>query len=227
MRRSLKFIHTVSTAVLVGTLVLQLVIAFRYNALLAADDATALGARAVLVEVTRWVMGPSLVVCVVSGLLLMGLNRTFASAGWVWAKALLGLMLVKGVITIQDPAVHELYALAVQGIAGKAEALAELARLARMEWLGGWLALVLAVAAIAFGVWRPRFGAAEQAPRGVRAARGAGDDRADGLADDAADNAAAAEAANDAAAQPAAARLQEVHPARGARAVVAPERAGV
>lgn len=165
MRRSLKFIHTVATAALVGALVLQLVIGFRYNPALAANDATALGARAVLVEVTRWVMGPSLVVCVVSGLLLMGLNKTFASAGWVWAKALLGLMLVKGVITIQDPAVHELYALATQGIAGNPDALAELARLTRMEWLGGWLALALAIAAIAFGVWRPRFASAGEARR--------------------------------------------------------------
>jgi hypothetical protein len=168
MRRPLKFIHTVATAALVGALALQLVIAFRYNPALAANDATALGARAVLVEVTRWVMGPSLVICVVSGLLLMGLNKTFASAGWVWAKALLGLMLVKGVITIQDPAVHELYALATHGIAGKPEALAELARLARMEWLGGWLALALAVVAIAFGVWRPRFASAGQAQRRPR-----------------------------------------------------------
>jgi hypothetical protein len=202
MRRPLKFIHTVSTATLVGALVLQLVVAFRYNALLATDDATALGARAVLVEVTRWVMGPSLVVCVVSGLLLMGLNRTFASAGWVWAKALIGFMLVKGVITIQDPAVHELYALATQGIAGKVEALAELARLARMEWLGGWLALALAVGAIAFGVWRPRFGSAAEVPRRSRN-----------------------EAANDEAAEVASAdSADELAPA--ARAVVAREGAG-
>jgi hypothetical protein len=208
MRRPLKFIHTVATAALVGALALQLVIAFRYNPQLAADDATALGARAVLVEVTRWVMGPSLVVCVVSGLLLMGLNRTFASAGWVWAKALLGLMLVKGVITIQDPAVHELYALAVQGIAGKADALAELARLARMEWLGGWLALALSVAAIAFGVWRPRFASAAEARR-PRSASAAGDGDGD-------DSALVNEAANDA---------EAAAPARGARAVVAREAA--
>ncbi len=211
MRRPLKFIHTVATAALVGALALQLVIAFRYNPLLATDDATALGARAVMAEVTRWVMGPSLVVCVVSGLLLMGLNRTFASAGWVWAKALLGLMLVKGVITIQDPAVHELYALAMQGIAGKADALAELARLARMEWLGGWLALTLAVAAIAFGVWRPRFASAAEERRRPRST--AADD--DGEAVAGAADVAANDAANDAQAQP----------ARGARAVVARETA--
>jgi hypothetical protein len=201
MRRPLKFIHTVATAALVGALALQLVIAFRYNPALAANDATALGARAVLVEVTRWVMGPSLVICVVSGLLLMGLNKTFASAGWVWAKALLGLMLVKGVITIQDPAVHELYALATQGIAGNADALAELARLTRMEWLGGWLALALAVAAIAFGVWRPRFASAGQ----VRGSR-----------DEAANDGTAAESA----AEPSGALAR-----RGSAAVVARDRA--
>ncbi|MCA3213535.1 MAG: DUF2269 family protein [Burkholderiales bacterium] len=155
MRRSLKFIHTVGTATLLGTLALQLVIAFRYNALLAGDDAVAAGARQVMVEVTRWVMGPSLVVVIVTGLLLMGLNRSFASAYWVWAKALIGLLLVKAVITVNDPVVHELMALVAQGIAGKEAALAELARLARMEWLGAWLSVALCVAAVAFGVWRP------------------------------------------------------------------------
>jgi hypothetical protein len=215
MRRPLKFIHTVATAALVGALALQLVIAFRYNPALAANDATALGARAVLVEVTRWVMGPSLVICVVSGLLLMGLNKTFASAGWVWAKALLGLMLVKGVITIQDPAVHELYALATQGIAGKPEALAELARLARMEWLGGWLALALAIAAIAFGVWRPRFASAGQAQRRPR------DDAAnEPVADQAKDE--TRDEARDVARVKA---LDEPKAARGAGAVLARENA--
>jgi hypothetical protein len=59
------------------------------------------------------------------------------------------------VITVNDPVVHELMALVAQGIAGKEAALAELARLARMEWLGAWLSVALCVAAVAFGVWRP------------------------------------------------------------------------
>lgn len=166
MRRSLKFVHSVATATLVGALALQLLIAARYGAGVAAGDALAVGARQVMVEVSRWLLVPSLVLVVVSGLLLMGLNRTFSSAGWVWIKAFIGLLLVKGVITINDPAVRDIAALAVQGgIAGNAEALAELARLARMEWLGGWLALALTIAGIGFGVWRPRFSGAEKPAR--------------------------------------------------------------
>jgi hypothetical protein len=158
MRRTLKFIHTVSTATLVGALALQLLISWRVGPVLASGDALALGARQVMVDVSRWVMVPSLVVVVVTGLLLMGLSRTFSSAGWVWVKALIGLLLVKAVITINDPAAREIAALAGQGIAaGNVDALAELARLARMEWLGSWLALALAIVATGFGVWRPRF----------------------------------------------------------------------
>ncbi|MDZ7651884.1 MAG: hypothetical protein U5L03_04675 [Burkholderiaceae bacterium] len=158
MRRSLKFVHTVATATLVGALVLQLLMAWRYTPGVATGDALAIGARQVMVDVSRWVLVPSLVVVVVSGLLLMGLNKTFGSAGWVWIKAMIGLLLVKGVISINDPAARDIAALVSQGaIAANAEALAELARLARMEWLGGWLALVLAIAGIGFGVWRPRF----------------------------------------------------------------------
>jgi hypothetical protein len=158
MRHPLKFIHTVATATLVGALALQLLMAWRYTPGLAGGDALAISARQVMADVSRWVLVPSLAVVVVSGLLLMGLNKTFSSAGWVWIKAMIGLLLIKGVISINDPAARDIAALVGPGsIAANADALAELARLTRMEWLGGWLALLLAIAAIGVGVWRPRF----------------------------------------------------------------------
>lgn len=161
MRRTLKFIHTVSTATLVGALALQIVVAWRYTAGVPVGEVAAVGARQALAVVSQWVLLPSMVVCIVTGLLLMGSNRTYASAGWAWAKALLGLMLIKAVISINDPAARDLAAWALHAAAnglaaGDPAALAEVARLARMEWLGTWLTLALAVAAIAFGVWRPR-----------------------------------------------------------------------
>jgi hypothetical protein len=123
-------------------------------------------------------MVPSLVVVVVTGLLLMGLNRTFGSAGWVWIKALIGLLLVKAVITINDPAAREIAAMVGQGIAtANADALAELARLTRMEWLGSWLALALAIAAIGFGVWRPRFSEPQRRAEPAPASDAATDER--------------------------------------------------
>jgi uncharacterized membrane protein len=158
MRQSLKFLHTVATAVLVGALLLQLLVSLRYGLMPAAAEPAAAATRALLVDAVRWLLGPSVVLVVVTGLLLMGLNRSFASAGWVWAKALLGLMLVKTVITVCDPVARELLALGVSRLAaGDPGALDELARLARMEWLGTWLAMALAVVAIALGIWRPRF----------------------------------------------------------------------
>jgi hypothetical protein len=182
MRRPLKFVHTAATATLVGALALQLLMAWRYAPGLAAGDAIAVGARQVMVDVSRWLLVPSLVVVVVSGLLLMGLNRSFSSAGWVWIKALIGLLLVKGVISINDPAARDIAALVGQGsIAANVEALAELARLARMEWLGGWLALVLAIAGIGFGVWRPRFSDPPKRPAAYE--RKADADDADEVAD--------------------------------------------
>ncbi len=154
MRRTLKFIHTVSTATLVGALALQIVVAWRYTAGVPVGEVAAVGARQALAVVSQWVLLPSMVVCIVTGLLLMGSNRTYASAGWAWAKALLGLMLIKAVISINDPAARDLAAWALHAAAnglaaGDPAALAEVARLARMEWLGTWLTLALAVAAIA------------------------------------------------------------------------------
>lgn len=163
MRKSLKFVHTVATAVLVGALLLQLAIAYRYAGLAPADAAT-IEARQLMADVARWVTTPSMAVVVLTGLLLMSLNATFMSAGWVWAKALIGLLLVKGVITLVDPAARELALLAAQG-ASNAEAMAELARFVRMERGGAWVALLLCLTAIAFGIWRPRLASARAAAR--------------------------------------------------------------
>jgi uncharacterized membrane protein len=160
MRKALKFVHTVATAVLVGALLLQLAIAYRYVGLSPADAAT-VEARQLMAAAARWVTTPSMAVVVLTGLLLMAQNATFMSAGWVWAKALIGLLLVKGVITLVDPAAREIALLAAGGAVGSD--LAELARLVRMERGGAWVALLLCLAAIAFGIWRPRFASARAA----------------------------------------------------------------
>ncbi len=176
MRRFLKFLHTVATATLVGALALQLLFVWRYETALVAGDATAIAVRHVALVVTQWLTVPSLVVCVVTGLALMGINRSFASAGWVWIKAGIGLLLIKGVMAVTEPAVRDLSALVAQtaSLATDAGALAEVARLARMEWLSGWLALVLSLASIALGVWRPRFNEGRAAARAQAAASAVG-----------------------------------------------------
>jgi uncharacterized membrane protein len=157
MQRSLKFVHTVATALLVGALALQLLVAYRYGAPPPEAGAAAGAARGLAAEVSRWLLVPSLVVVVVSGLLLMGINRSYGAAGWVWAKALIGLMLVKTVITLTHPAARDLATSAAgQTTAAGAFTAEAVAQLVRMEWNGAWVALVLSVAAIAFGVWRPR-----------------------------------------------------------------------
>lgn len=157
MQKSLKFVHTVATALLVGALALQLLVAFRYGAPPPDGEASAVGARLLMAEVSRGLLVPSMVVVVVSGLLLMGINRTFGAAGWVWAKALIGLMLVKAVITLTHPAARDLAAHAAREATAAGAVTADaVAQLLRMEWNGAWVALALTVAAIAFGVWRPR-----------------------------------------------------------------------
>lgn len=93
-----------------------------------------------MAEVSRWIMTPSTMVVAVSGLLPLGLINTFSSAGWVWAKAQIGLLLAKAVIGLVDPGARDMAALARTGLAAAdTEASAELARLIRMEWGGrGW-----------------------------------------------------------------------------------------
>jgi hypothetical protein len=71
MRQPPKFIDTVTTAVLFGAPMLQLVISFRYGGALKAGDSTEVGAPQAMAEVTRWLTAPSRPVVVVTGLLLV------------------------------------------------------------------------------------------------------------------------------------------------------------
>jgi hypothetical protein len=180
MRRSLKFVHTVATMGLVGAFVVQLIVAARTPPMAGTEVAALLGARQLMVDVAGWVLLPSTAAMLVSGLLLMGSNRSYSSAGWVWAKALLGLVLIKAVLLINHSAARDIAALVAAGIDGHPDRAAELARLVRMEWLGTWLGLAIALVATALGIWRPK---SKPRARAAAPAVATGDDATDRPAD--------------------------------------------
>ncbi len=108
-----------------------------------------------LAKVAAWILGPSLVLTVVTGLLSMAATPAFMDAGWVWAKAATGVVILEGGLHVLGPIQQE----AKRG----AEALAaspdplSVARLLNAEANTLWWLLAVSIANIALGVWRPKF----------------------------------------------------------------------
>ena len=147
LRRLLKITHTLGAAgfmggmgALLAVLVLTPVTAGR------AEWAPVIGA---LAKIAAWVVAPSMVATVISGLLSMAANPAFYEAGWVWVKAATGILILEGGLHVLGPIQEE----AKRG----AGALADGASLVTAEVNTMWVLLAVAAANVALGVWRPRF----------------------------------------------------------------------
>lgn len=154
MRRLLKILHEVSAAGVIGAFACCLVLVV----CTAQDSLAAYAAsRQAIAAVCRWILVPSLALVLISGLLAIAANRSYANAGWAWVKALLGISMFEGtLLTVAASARHaaELSQLAVSGAAGSPQ----LAEVLRTEWGGLWLLLAVSLGNVVLGVWRPRLG---------------------------------------------------------------------
>ena len=108
-----------------------------------------------IAAIAQWLLVPSLAAVVISGLLAVAANTSYANAGWAWLKAALGISMFEGtLLTVAASARHaaELSAFAAAG-QGDPQQLAEVLRTER----GGlWLLLGVAIANVIIAVWRPR-----------------------------------------------------------------------
>jgi hypothetical protein len=149
----LKFLHTLAAAALTGAIAALAVVVILAPTLIGtASDRPIMLAMA---KIAAWIVGPSLVATVVTGLLAMVANPAFYEAGWVWAKAATGLALLEGGLRVIGPLQDEAKR-AGSTLAGGATP-ADIARLLASEENTLWLLLAVSVANIALGVWRPRF----------------------------------------------------------------------
>ena len=110
--------------------------------------------------INKWLLTPSLLVVLVSGLLAIAASDTYKNAGWAWTKALLGLVTFEGtLLTIvgngRRAAEH-----AASAVAGRADAMSQVTEALRTEWGALWLMLGLGLVNIVLAVWRPRSPAA-------------------------------------------------------------------
>lgn len=144
LRRLLKAMHEVAAIGIGGGLAACLAVGMTASPVDFAASRLAIGA------IARFVLLPSLIVVLVTGLLAMAVTRAYQDAGWAWLKALLGL------------SVFEATLLTIGSSSRPAEILAAtadsalLASLLQSERNTLWLLIVLSVANVVLAVWRPR-----------------------------------------------------------------------
>ena len=155
MRRVLKFLHTLSAIGFAGGLAAYMLVLTAAPEVASLREYAAL--RAGLVPVTKWLLMPSMLLALVSGLLAMVATPGYINAPWVWVKALSGILVFEAGLSAIDGPIREAAAASARAVAGEIDA-ATLAGLVRDEWGAWWALLGLAVANVALAIWRPRFG---------------------------------------------------------------------
>jgi hypothetical protein len=111
--------------------------------------------RAAMGGIATWIFLPSLALTLVAGLLAMGVNRAYQSAGWAWAKLASGILVFEwGFAAIQGPMQQEaeMSALALAGEVDPATLGASLGA----ERNSLWVLLAVAAVNVILGIWRPR-----------------------------------------------------------------------
>ncbi len=151
-RRLVKVLHLFGAIGMTGALAAHMILLAT-----APDDSLAGYAqvRGHIEVLSRWLLVPSMAVALGTGLLSMMVHTPFQNAGWVWAKALLGLPIFEGTLVTIDATAQRAAGLAARAAAGEVDP-AAVARLVASEWNALWIIMVLAVAQTVIGVWRPR-----------------------------------------------------------------------
>ncbi len=153
MRRLMKFLHTMGAIGLMGAMASLLVLlSFTPDPKAIAEYARIRGAMG---AIATWIFLPSLGLTLVSGLLAIGVNRAFHSAGWAWAKLATGILVFEwGFAAIQGPMQNEAEASAM-ALAGQYD-IAKLGAALGPEQNSLWVMLAVATFNVVFGIWRPR-----------------------------------------------------------------------
>ena len=156
MRKTMKILHTLAAAGLLGGLSVYMLLLVA-----APQDTPAAYAdlRVSVAAISNYVLLPSLAIALLSGLASMVVHDPYLHKGWVWLKAALGILMFKGILTIVGAKAD--YALTVAERIAAGELPAEvLEQAVAYEWATLVVMLALSVANVVLGVWRPRLGSA-------------------------------------------------------------------
>ncbi|MEM9457768.1 MAG: hypothetical protein AAGF11_26555 [Myxococcota bacterium] len=153
MKRALKILHEIGTVGFMGAVGAQMILSYTADGMPPAEYATM---RYAILVVSKWMLLPSLVVVLVSGLLAMAVHRPYMNAGWAWIKLALTVLVFEGtLVSVQGPA-QTAAAVANKIAAGDPSKLEVLGRVIRHERGGLWVLMVLSLVNIVLAVWRPR-----------------------------------------------------------------------
>lgn len=153
-RKVVKILHTLAACGLIGGLGCYMIM------LVAAPQAQMTAAayadlRQFISVISNYVLLPSLALALVSGLLSMAVHQPFLDKGWVWIKALMGILMFKGVLTIVSAKAD--YAATVARRIADGEASADaLDSLLVLEWWTLVAVMAISAANVVIGIWRPR-----------------------------------------------------------------------
>lgn len=151
-RRFLKILHEVGSSGVIGALVAHLVLLATAKATTPAEYAVL---RRGIEAVTTWLLLPSLLVVIVTGLLAIAVHAPFHNAGWAWIKALFGVTMLEGTLGAVQGTARDASALAAKVASGELPA-SSMEDVLRHERGGLWLILALSIANIVIAVWRPK-----------------------------------------------------------------------
>ena len=159
-RRFLKFAHEVGGVGLMGAAAAQLVLSLQAEGSSPAEYATM---RHAIVLIADYLLVPSLLLTLLSGLLAMAVHPPFHNAAWAWIKVATTIIVMEGtLLSVSAPAKH-LDEIAAEVAAGNTEDADKIDAIERHERGGAGVLVFLCAANIALAVWRPR----------IRRARGA------------------------------------------------------
>ena len=152
-RRLLKALHTLGAIGFMGGLAACLVLVANTAV---EPTPTFAAARNGIALINKWLLTPSLLLVLVSGLLAIAASDAYKNAGWAWMKALLGIVTFEGTLLTIVGTGRKAAEQAAGAVAGQADAMTQVAGLLRTEWGALWLMLTLGLVNIVLAIWRPR-----------------------------------------------------------------------
>ena len=150
MRRLLKFLHTLGAVGFMGGMAaLGVLVVLAPTSVGTAAYPPLIGAMA---KIAAWIVGPSMVLTVVAVLLAIAATSAFQNAGWAWAKAATGILILEGGLHVLGPIQEE----AKRGVGPLAAGAVGVGPVLTAEANTLWVLLGVSAANIALAIWRPR-----------------------------------------------------------------------